>query len=151
MAWKFTEDGNIEDGDGNSVKFGELVKLDPDDKKVKNVEGDEVELFVADRCNVRVNYISDDTDISSDINGGVYGVITKDKSINVTLPDDPDDEFIVFFTDVNNNAQNNTVSIKGNGKNINDSEDDLNCDVNGFLIGLSYDDEAGSWYIINKN
>jgi len=48
MAWKFTEDGTIKDGDGNSIKFEEIAKIDPDDGKVKNVKGEEADVVVAD-------------------------------------------------------------------------------------------------------
>jgi len=91
-------------------------------------------------------WVDDDADVT--IPSRTF-VDTSDKEITLTLPSDPNDEDLVFVGDGKNNAQDKPVTIKPNGKNINDKSDDLTADVNGFYIGLVF--KTDSWYVLNTN
>jgi len=89
--------------------------------------------------------VTDDMDINT---GVQYFVDTSTKSINLTLPANPNHNDTVMIGDGRNNAQNNPVNVLRNGKLINDKDEDLICDVNSFYVILRYD-QNGSWYVTN--
>jgi len=97
---------------------------------------------------ILVIYVTDDITLET---GYQYVVDTSTKSINLTLPATPSDNDLIIMSDGRNNAQNQPVNVLHNGININDTADDLVCDINGFYVQLVYNATANSWYVINKN
>jgi len=89
--------------------------------------------------------VSDDIEITP---GVQYFVDTSTKSINLTLPAEPNHNDTVVIADGRNNAQNNPANVLRNGKLINDKDENLICDVNSFYVILRYD-QNGSWYVTN--
>jgi len=76
---------------------------------------------------------------------------TSDSTDNYTvkLPDSPADMDLVKVGDYDANAENNPVHIDGNGNKI-EGDDTLDCDVNDFLIELTWNDKESKWVILNK-
>ena len=89
------------------------------------------------------------TDNASLVSGKEYTVDTSIKAITVTLPDNPNDNDVIYLFDGAYNAQNNNITVQRNGKNINGKNEDLICDVNGFYIILRFDGNKNGWYVAN--
>jgi len=81
--------------------------------------------------------------------GSRYTVDSLKDTFKLTLPNNPSDKDMIYVMDGNYNAQNNPVTITGNGKKINGKNEDLTCDVNGFYIVIRYSANNGSWYVAN--
>ena len=79
-----------------------------------------------------------------------YSVDTTDAR-TLTLPAEPVDGDFKIILDYAKNAQNNPVTVEGNGIKIEDEDDDLTLDVNGFFVLVVYNESAGSWYVANAS
>ena len=131
-AGDVTFDYKDENGDKQSVTVPNIAKLE--------------ETILS--SGTTVTMLSDDATITI---GGFYLAYTKDKSITVTLDTDVVDGAMMIVMDRHNNAQNNPTTISGNGKKINDKDEDLTCDVNGYYCVVMYDKGADAWYLTNTN
>jgi len=134
--------------DGNDLQTGDLYFNSGNDT-LKIYDGNSwKDVNEGNNAGINKAFASDDSDVEAD---KWYFVDTSSKSITLTLPSDPDNYDTLRVSDRTNNAQNNAVTIDRNGNKINDSDDDLTCDVNGFYVTLTYDSDTGSWYVINQN
>jgi len=95
---------------------------------------------------VDTNVITDDSELVLE---NINIVDTSSKDITLTLPTSPKDKSKIIIVDGRYNAENHPVTVSVGDSKINDEQNDLVCDVNGFYVGLIYDSNAGSWYIYN--
>jgi len=129
------------DDDPTVIKFNDSLN-----------NGDEVVVYIWKKVGGAgggLNTVNIDSD-SNVYTNKLYIVDTSSAALTVTLPSSPAAGEMLWIADGNNNAQNNNVTVARNGNKINDDDDDLTCDVNGFFIGLVYN-ANGSWYVTNAN
>jgi len=75
---------------------------------------------------------------------------TRNEDLSITFPENPIDNEIIILIDNYHNAENHPVTVDFNGKKFNNEDNNLICDVNGFMIVLTYSADTDSWYLINQ-
>lgn len=80
--------------------------------------------------------------------GYVYLVNTTSSAFTGTLSASPSDGDVIGFVDIGGNCVTNNFTVGRNGKSIQGSANDLDCNVNYGTMYLIYDSSAGSWYLL---
>jgi hypothetical protein len=93
---------------------------------------------------VGTNYVSITDDYTTNI-GDYILVDTTNNAITITLPDSPLTNDIIVVKDMKDNAENNSITINGNGNNIN-GEGTFVINVNGAKVKLLFINNE--WLII---
>lgn len=80
--------------------------------------------------------------------GTLYLVNTTSSAFTGTLPASPSNGDVIGFIDIGGNCYTNNFTIGRNGKEIMDSANDLDVNVNYGTVYLIYDSSEGSWYLL---
>ena len=130
--------------DGSDLQEGDLYWYTGDDKALKFYDGSDWKIYYpSTEGYLQRVFVSDDADAK---NLQYILVQTKDKAITITLPKDPIDKTQIVIADGSANANNNNITIDGNGKDIEDDSTFV-VDIDRANAFLTFNDDKDKWEV----